>query len=94
MSRPGFDPNLLTGRITAAQMAALTRDPLPPMVNRATANHYSPGSTFKVVTALAAFKSGQCDGGYELGTRAWRCHRDAGHGDLDAEIGDLAERYE
>ncbi|HZI12388.1 MAG TPA: penicillin-binding protein 2 [Myxococcus sp.] len=93
VSRPGFDPNLLTGRITAAQMAALTRDPLQPMVNRAAANHYSPGSTFKVVTALAAFKSGQfrpetrvfCDGGYELGTRAWRCHKDAGHGDLDAK---------
>jgi penicillin-binding protein 2 len=93
VSRPGFDPNLLTGRITPAQLAALTRDPLQPMVNRAAANHYSPGSTFKIVTALAAFKSGQfrpetrvfCDGGYQLGPRTWRCHRDAGHGDLDAK---------
>ncbi|WP_425334839.1 penicillin-binding protein 2 [Myxococcus stipitatus] len=91
VSRPGFDPNLLTGRITPAQMAALARDPLQPMINRVTAEHYAPGSIFKVVTALAAFKSGQfsphtvinCPGGYRLGTRVWRCHRDAGHGPRD-----------
>ncbi|WP_141589088.1 penicillin-binding protein 2 [Myxococcus sp. AB056] len=88
VSRPGFDPNLLTGRVTPAQMALLSRDPLDPMINRVAAEHYSPGSTFKVVTALAAFKSGafrpetvvNCPGGYRLGARTWRCHKDAGHG--------------
>ncbi|AKQ67475.1 Cell division protein FtsI [Myxococcus hansupus] len=91
VSRPGFDPNLLTGRVTPAQMALLSRDPLDPMINRVAAEHYSPGSTFKVVTALAAFKSGafrpetvvNCPGGYRLGARTWRCHKDAGHGHVD-----------
>ncbi len=91
VSRPGFDPNLLTGRVTPAQMSLLSRDPLDPMINRVAAEHYSPGSTFKVVTALAAFKSGafrpetmvNCPGGYRLGARTWRCHKDAGHGLMD-----------
>ena len=77
VSRPGFDPNLLTGRITPAQMAALAKDPLQPMINRVSADHFSPGSTFKVITALAAYKSGHfrpetvvtCPGGYRLGAR-------------------------
>jgi penicillin-binding protein 2 len=88
VSRPGFDPNLLTGRITPTQMAQLSRDPMQPMINRVAAEHYAPGSIFKVVTALAAFKSGQfspstvinCPGGYRLGKRVWRCWKDSGHG--------------
>jgi len=91
VSRPGFDPNLLTGRVTPAQMVALERDPLKPMVNRVAAEHYSPGSIFKVVTAFAAMKSGlftpqtviNCPGGYRLGARTWRCHKDAGHGPVN-----------
>jgi penicillin-binding protein 2 len=93
VSRPGFDPNLLTGRITPAQMAALAKDPLQPMINRVSANHFSPGSTFKVVSALAAFKSGlfrpetvvNCPGGYRLGARTWRCHKDSGHGPVNGK---------
>ncbi len=93
VSRPGFDPNLLTGRVTPTQMAALVRDPLQPMINRVAAAHYSPGSTFKVVTQLAAFKSGlfrpettvNCPGGYKLGARTWRCHKDSGHGPMNAK---------
>jgi penicillin-binding protein 2 len=90
VSRPGFDPNLLTGRVTAAQMAEMARDPLQPMIFRPTQQHYSPGSTFKVVTILAALQSHvisptgtvTCTGGYSLGTRRWRCMGE--HGPMDA----------
>jgi penicillin-binding protein 2 len=93
VSRPGFDPNLLTGRVTPAQMAAMSRDPLQPMINRVAAAHYSPGSTFKVITQLAAFKAGSfkpetlinCPGGYKLGARTWRCHKESGHGPVNAK---------
>lgn len=93
VSRPGFDPNLLTGRVTPQQMAAIVKDPLQPMINRVAAAHYSPGSTFKVVTQLAAFKSGlfrpdtvvNCPGGYKLGARTWRCHKESGHGPVNAK---------
>lgn len=93
VSRPSFDPNVLTGRVSPAQMAALTKDPLQPMIFRPAAQHYSPGSTFKVVTALAALRSKQfpaethinCPGGYRLGRRTWRCWNDHGHGLVDAK---------
>ncbi|ATB27148.1 penicillin-binding protein 2 [Melittangium boletus] len=93
VSRPGFDSNLLTGRITSSQMYALARDPLQPMVNRVSANHFSPGSTFKVISTLAAYKSGlfrpetvvTCTGSYRLGARAWRCHKDSGHGPVNGK---------
>lgn len=91
VSRPSFDPNQLTGRVSPQQMFQLSKDPLQPMIFRATQNHFSPGSTFKVVTALAALESGQfkatstasCNGGYSLGSRRWRCHKDSGHGIVD-----------
>jgi penicillin-binding protein 2 len=93
VSRPGFDPNLLTGRVTPAQMVEMMKDPLQPMINRVAAAHYSPGSTFKVVTQLAAFKAGafrpesviNCPGGYKLGARTWRCHKESGHGPMNAK---------
>ncbi len=92
VSRPSFDPNVLTGRVTRAQMDALSRDPLRPMVFRPTADHFSPGSTFKPLTTLAALRSGQfnehstamCSGGYRLGSRTWRCHSAHGHGPVNA----------
>src|SRR5262249_37758003 len=51
-----------------------------PLIFRSVAQHYSPGSTFKPVTALAALRSGRftthttatCSGGYRLGSRLWR----------------------
>ena len=57
VSRPGFDPNVLTGRVTPAQLAVLNKDPLQPMIFRPAQQHYSPGSTFKTLTQLAALKS-------------------------------------
>lgn len=92
VSRPSFDPNILTGRVTAFEMNKLAKDPLQPMIFRAVQQHYSPGSTFKVVSTLAALKSGlfhpqttvNCTGGYRLGSHYWRCDKDSGHGPMAA----------
>lgn len=92
VSRPSFDPNEMTGRVSPQRLAQLNKDPLQPMVFRAAAQHYSPGSTFKVVTLLAALQTGifseqtavSCGGGYQLGSRRWRCHKDSGHGTVHA----------
>ena len=55
-SVPGFDPNALPeGRL----FARLNRDDSAPLLNRATQSGYPPGSTFKVVTAIAAMDSGK-----------------------------------
>lgn len=92
VSRPAFDPNEMTGRVSPRRLAQLSSDPLQPMVFRAGAEHYHPGSTFKVVTLLAALQTGvvtpnttvTCNGGYTLGSRRWRCHNERGHGLVDA----------
>jgi penicillin-binding protein 2 len=91
LSRPGFDPNLLTGRVTNQQMASLSRDPLKPLIYRPVQERYAPGSTFKAITAFAALRAGavapgstiNCGGGYTLGKRRWRCDKESGHGPMD-----------
>ena len=90
-SRPAFDPNLMTGRVSPAQLDAMSKDPLQPMIFRPVQQQYPPGSTFKLVTLLAGLRSGQfnahsafhCSGSYRLGNRAWRCFKESGHGTIE-----------
>ncbi|MHB1843511.1 MAG: penicillin-binding protein 2 [Deltaproteobacteria bacterium] len=91
VSRPEFDPNRLTGRVTRAELLAMAQDPLKPDLFRPVQEQYHPGSTFKVVTALAGLghhaitpeSDTSCNGGYSLGRRRWRCWKDGGHGLVD-----------
>lgn len=90
VSKPAYDPNVMTGRISRDELKALTEDPLEPMLFRLTQNHFHPGSVWKVVTELAAFGEGFdghvfCGGGYKLGRRRWRCHKESGHGHMSPE---------
>jgi penicillin-binding protein 2 len=58
-SSPTFYPSLLTKTLTQAQVNALYRDPVAaPIIDRAIAGLYPTGSTFKLITALAALESG------------------------------------
>lgn len=63
VSTPEFDPNVLTGAGAGAAGQALDDDPLQPLLNRATAQSYAPGSTFKVITAAAALEAGVASAG-------------------------------
>jgi peptidoglycan glycosyltransferase len=61
VSSPSFDPNLLASHDAAAIRAnykKLSNDPDKPMLNRALRETYTPGSTFKIVTAAAALENG------------------------------------
>lgn len=61
VSTPSYDPSLLALHDTDAVNAAmkkLTDDPNQPLLNRAIAQTYPPGSTFKVITSAAALASG------------------------------------
>lgn len=83
VSKPSFDPNAMTGGLTQEQMGELLDNPLLPQFNRILLGTYSPGSTFKVITAIAALEEGIltpsealfCGGYHELGRRAFRCSR-------------------
>jgi len=93
VTRPAPDPNKLSGRIGRAELQAIHGDPLQPELFRAIQQHYFPGSTFKVVTAIAALEEGtfrrggsvHCPGFYRLGAHRWRCDKESGHGGVDLE---------
>ncbi len=87
-SRPAFDPNVFAAGIDAKTWNALTTDPLRPLYNRALMGRYTPGSTFKMVTATAALESGVTNinytvydpGTYAYGDMVFRCWKPGGHG--------------
>lgn len=83
VSSPMYDPNLLVGRERSQNYVNLLNDiENKPLYNRAIMTRYPPGSTFKVVNALAALQEGiidettafSCPGGYSLGNHVIACH--------------------
>ncbi len=91
VSRPTFDPAQFANGISAAEWRALSQDPRHPMQNKALRGQYPPGSTFKIVVALAALEAGiaspsttvSCSGGIHLGSHEFRCWNKSGHGTVD-----------
>ena len=59
VSLPGYDTNLFTHGISRADYSRLLNDPDKPLLNRAIAGQYAPGSTFKMVTATAGLQEGK-----------------------------------
>ena len=58
-SSPSFDPNLFVRGISHTDYTALTENDHRPLANKAVSGAYPPGSTFKMVTALAALEAGR-----------------------------------
>jgi penicillin-binding protein 2 len=92
VSRPEYDPNKLTGRLTRTELAQIRDDPFKQLLFRPIQAMYHPGSTFKPVTALAALTKGEitltkstqtCTGAYRLGNHVWRCFVESGHGTIN-----------
>ncbi len=91
VSVPAFDPNAFSVGIDRATWAALNADRLRPLQNRAIQGRYSPGSTFKIVVAVAALEEGvvtpdfkvTCRGGAVFYGRYFQCHAKGGHGTVD-----------
>lgn len=89
-SVPGFDPAQIAGGISEADWTKLSASEDKPLLNRAVAGLYTPGSTFLIVTALAALEAGvvsldervSCNGRYEYGGQIYRCSNPKGHGNI------------
>lgn len=58
LSSPGYDPNLLVGRVRGKNFDLLNKDPVKPLLNRAIAGTYPPGSTFKMANDLIGLQEG------------------------------------
>lgn len=90
ISKPSFDPNMFARGISYNQWAELNQDKKLPMLNRALQSQYPPGSTFKIVTAIAALNEGvitpetkvTCSGGINYGNWRFGCWRGKGHGTI------------
>ncbi len=91
VSKPGFDPNLFVDGIDPQSWGELNGSPDKPLLNRASAGTYPPGSTFKPFMALAALFYGKRTpqqsisdpGFYMFGGHRFRDDKVDGHGMVD-----------
>lgn len=92
-SSPSFDPNMFVHGITVGNYNSLLENKYRPLPNKAVQGTYPPGSTFKMVTALAALEAGiieapdtvYCPGHLEVSGRRFHCWKRQGHGNMTLE---------
>ncbi len=94
VSAPSFDPRKCVPIFPEKLYIQYRDDPSKPLLNRAVAGQYAPGSTFKPLTALAALSVGvspsftlECIGYYEIAGMRIRCARTWGHGEIELTHG-------
>ena len=88
VSKPDFDPALFAERLPPKQWQQYLADTRHPLENKALKGQYPPGSTFKVITALAGLEEGlidpnstvSCNGSYAMGNKTFKCWNKRGHG--------------
>lgn len=91
VSRPAFTPAEFSKGVTSDYWESLVNDEKRPLRDRTVQEHYSPGSTFKTITAIAALESGvidensevSCKGSFRLGSRTFHCWKKEGHGTVE-----------
>jgi penicillin-binding protein 2 len=87
-SSPAFDPESFTRRLSPEECNALFSDPKKPFQDRTIQGQYPPGSTYKMIIALAALEeqvitpetSFFCNGSFPFGRRVFHCWKKGGHG--------------
>jgi len=90
-SSPTYDPNEFTRGISQENYNGLLHDPRKPLLNKSLTGQYPPGSTIKMLVALAALEQGvitpetefYCNGKHRLGDHTFHCWQRRGHGKLD-----------
>ena len=90
-SNPSCDPNKFAAGISPLNWKALVTDEWHPLQNRSIHGQYPPGSTYKIVTALAGLEEGVikpdtsifCPGHFRLGRGRYRCWKKSGHGSVN-----------
>ncbi|MCB1538961.1 MAG: penicillin-binding protein 2 [Rhodospirillales bacterium] len=90
-SSPSFDPNLFSTGIPQSLWTQLTGDDTHPLNDKAVGGVYPPGSTFKMVSAMAGLEANVikpgtrvfCPGYYDLGDHRFHCWKHNGHGTVN-----------
>ncbi|MBN8891847.1 MAG: penicillin-binding protein 2 [Rhodospirillales bacterium 70-18] len=94
-TNPSFDPSLFNSGVSQAQWVEWTSNRRAPLINKAVAGLYAPGSTFKMVVALSGLEAKSisptetvfCPGYLDFGDRRFHCWKRGGHGHLDMRGG-------
>ena len=92
-SAPTFDPNLFVRGISSKDYGELTGNKYRPLASKTVQGLYPPGSTFKMITAMAALEAGligpddtaYCPGHLEVSGRRFHCWKRGGHGWVDLQ---------
>ncbi len=90
-TNPSFDPTLFNSGVSQAQWVQWTSNRKAPLINKAAAGLYAPGSTFKMVVAAAGLEARtitqgdriSCPGYLDIGDTRFHCWSKYGHGGLD-----------
>jgi len=92
VSRPTFDPNDFSVRISRGEWSRLVNDPDKPLLNKAIQAQLAPGSTFKILMSFAGWQEGiaqtlnvHCNGGATFYGRRFGCWVKSGHGAVELE---------
>ena len=88
-SNPSFDPNHFVRGMSQKEWDSLRNSENQPLANKAISGNYPPGSTFKMIVAIAALEENlvttkeliNCSGHYEVGERKFHCWKSSGHGE-------------
>ncbi len=91
VSTPSFDNNEFSNGVSNLKWQALLNDHSKPLLNRCVGGLYSPGSTYKLISALYAleklkvdkYKNFYCKGFVKFGPRKFHCWKKEGHGEVD-----------
>ena len=90
-SSPVLELDKFVGGISYKHWQEMLDNPHHPLINKIVQGQYPPGSTYKMVTALAGLAEGvitpdtimYCPGHYRFGNRTYRCWKHSGHGAVD-----------
>lgn len=90
-STPTYDPNKIIQKPNKEYWESILANSLSPLTNRSIQGLYSPGSTFKMIVAIAALKHGiinidtthSCTGKIGFGNRLYHCWKTNGHGKMN-----------
>ncbi len=93
-SSPLFAPELFSSRIPKKVWDGYLEDVRRPLINKVLTGQYPPGSTFKIITALAGLEEGlidehtvvPCNGSYTVGNRTFHCWQRHGHGSVNLKL--------
>lgn len=91
LSNPNYKLSMYQDGLTMEDWQNLRSNPFKPLLDKVTGGAYPPGSTFKIIVAIAALEEGivtperkfNCPGYFVLGNGRWKCWKHTGHGPVN-----------